>query len=398
MTSSPFPAHDYPDDVRVVELKGRVILLIGTAHISRQSVDLVREVIDQERPDRVCIELDDKRFQALSKVEWWRGLNLKEIIRNKQLSLLLVNLALSSYQKRLGGKLGVMPGSELMAAARSAEKYGIPISLCDRDVRATLRRSWHAVPLWRKGRLFIALLASLFDDTELSEEKLAELRRGDVLSELMRELGDSMPELKRVLIDERDVFLAEKIKAAPGERIVAVVGAGHVPGIVTALERDNGADLAELESLPTASKGWRIAGWSIPVCIVGSLVAIGMRKGAAAVGSSLLYWTLAHSLPSALGAAMARGHILTVAAAFVGAPFTSLSPLIGAGYVCAFVQVMTRPPLVAEFETVGQDMSSLWGWWRNRLLRVFLVFLLSGFGSTIGTYVGGYEILKNLLQ
>ena len=388
----------YPEDVQVLTIDGREIFLVGTAHVSRESVDLVQKVIANEKPDCVCVELDNKRYQALSGRKRWESLDLKEIIKKKQLSTLLVNLILSSYQKKLGMQLGVMPGAELLQATREAEKYSIPVSLCDRDVRVTLRRAWHGTSFLKKGYLLATLLASLFDKTELTEEKLEELKKKDVLSELMSELGEAMPVLKRVLIDERDIYLAEKIKKSAGRKLVAVVGAGHVAGIKKRIEEDNSKVMSEISIFPPVSPWIKALGWAIPLLIIGSLVGIGIQKGSDAAGANLLYWILANGIPSAIGALLAWAHPLTIASAFAAAPVTSLTPVIGAGYVTAFVQVMVRPPVVREFETVAEDMSTMTGWWRNKLLRVFLAFLLPGFGSLIGTWIGGVEIISNLMH
>jgi len=397
MTDSPFPANEYSNDVHVLKNDDRTIILVGTAHISQESVDLVKTVIEQEQPDCVCLELDDQRYQALSQKKKWQSLDLKKIIKNKQLSTLLVSLLMASYQKRLGGTLGVKPGAELLAAAEMANQYQIPISLCDRDVRITLRRAWKSTSFLKKGYLLSSLLVSLFDKEEITEEKLAELKQKDVLSELMDEMGETLPDLKRVLIDERDVFLIEKIKTSPGKRIVAVVGAGHVAGMKKQFNSDNQDQISEISKIPPVSKGFKLLGWAIPLLIIGSIVVIGMQKGVSDAGANVLFWILANGIPAAIGALLAFAHPLTTIGAFASAPLTSLTPVIGAGYVTAFIQVMTRPPVVKEFESAGDDIATLKGWWKNKLLRVFLVFLLTGLGSAIGTWVGGYEIFKNLV-
>lgn len=396
MTTDQAETYNYPPDVHRIMLGVREIFLIGTAHISKESVTLVKEVIERERPDCVCVELDEKRYESLAKRKRWEILDLKQIIRNKQLSTLLVNMVLASYQKRLGDQMGVKPGTELLEAVQEAEKHHIPVSLCDRDVRVTLRRAWGTTSFWRKNYLLASLLASMFDDTEINEEKLKELKESDMLSELMRELGEAMPELKAVLIDERDTYLSEKVKEAEGRKIVAVVGAGHVAGIKKALYEDRRTQMEIISEIPPASPMWKILGWSIPILILASLGYIAASKGAAVAGDNLLYWILANGIPSAIGAAIALAHPLTILGAFVAAPITSLTPVIGAGYVTAFIQVMLQPPLVLEFESVLTDMTTVGGWWKNRLLRVFLAFLLPGFGSMIGTWIGGYEIISNL--
>lgn len=387
---------DNHSDIHRLTMGDQELVLIGTAHISKESAQLVRQVIEEERPDCVCIELDDKRYESLSKRKSWVNLNLKEIIYRKQLSTLLANLVLASYQKKLGDQLGIQPGTELLEAAKAAEALGIPVSLCDRDVRVTMRRAWKSTSIWKKGYLLASLMASLFDDTEITEEKLAEMRKSDVISELVAELGESLPELKRVLIDERDTFLAEKIKATAGDKIVAVVGAGHVAGIKLALNEDRSGQMEELNTIPPVSKMWQVLGWSIPAIIIASIVTIGLRKGGAVAGDNIIYWILANGIPSSIGAMLALAHPFTIIGAFIAAPLTSLTPVIGAGYVTAFLQVVFQPPMVSEFESALGDMSSFTGWWRNKLLRVFLAFMLPGFGSMIGTYIGGYEIISNL--
>ncbi|MBC8208723.1 MAG: TraB/GumN family protein [Desulfobulbaceae bacterium] len=393
----PFPSRDYGPDVHIIQHGEKTILLAGTAHISRESADLVRELIENEHPDLVCIELDSKRYEALSRKKRWQALDLKQIIRNKQLSALLVNLFMSSYQKKLGAQLGVNPGTELLTAGQTAEKLDIPICLCDRDVRITLRRAWKSTSFFKKGTLFATLLSSLFDRTEVSEEKLNELKQKDMLAELVGEMGEVLPDVKKVLIDERDIFMAEQIKKATGKRIVAVVGAGHAAGIQQVFSQDNQHQLAAISQIPPVGIGWKITGWAIPTLIIGSIITIGIKQGATDAASNIAYWTLANGIPTAIGALIALAHPLTILTAFAAAPLTSLTPVIGAGYVAAFIQVMNSPPVVREFETVTEDMGTIKGWWNNKLLKVFLVFILTGLGSTIGTYVGGYEIIKNLI-
>lgn len=398
MSSAPFPTHSYNEDVHVLNDGEKTIILVGTAHISQESVNLVQTVIKQELPDCVCLELDDKRYQALTQKKQWQALDLKSIIKNKQLSTLLVSLMMASYQKRLGGKLGVMPGSELLMAAQTAKSLQIPVSLCDRDVRITLRRAWKSTSFFKKGYLLTSLLASLFDKGDISEEKLNELKQKDVLSEMMDEMGDTLPDLKRVLIDERDLFLVEKIKSSPGEKIVAVVGAGHVAGMKKLFNEDNKKKIEDITTIPPVSNVFKTLGWAVPLLIIGSIVTIGIQKGASVAGENLIFWILANGIPCAIGALLALAHPLTTLSAFLSAPITSLTPVIGAGYVTAFIQVLSAPPVVKEFETAGDDISTFKGWWKNRLLRVLLVFLLTGMGSGIGTWVGGYEIFKNLVN
>lgn len=384
-------------DIHVVEVGGRTLYLVGTAHVSQRSVDLVREVIEREKPDTVCIELDEGRFEALSQEKKFQEQDLREVLKNKQLATLILNLILGSYQRRLGMQLGVTPGSELMEAARAAEDHDIPISLCDRDVRITLRRAWQSLGWRQRLRLVAELAASLFEDTAVSEEELARIREQDVVTEVMNELGRLMPDLKRVLIDERDAYLAHEILETEGDRIVAVVGAGHVEGMKGRLLRDERTDLDAICEIPESSGLLKVIGWAIPFVIVASIAAIGWTQGAAAAGENAMIWFLANSIPAGLGAILALAHPATILAAAISAPFTSLSPLIGAGYVASFAQLWAAPPRVADFGTVGDDLSDPKRWWQSRLMRIFLVFVLTTVGSLIGTYTGGFEVLSNLV-
>ncbi|MGH7256688.1 MAG: TraB/GumN family protein, partial [Nitrospirales bacterium] len=358
-------------------------------------------VIEARKPDRVCVELDEKRLETLARQRQWESLDLRALIRTKRLSALLAALLLHSYQKRLGDRLGVIPGLEMLEAVRTAEALGIPLALCDRDIRVTMRRAWRATPFLQKGLLVSALLYSIFDTTEMSEETLRKLRQQDVISEVMRELGEEVPSLKRVLVDERDIYLAHRIGEAEGRLVVAVVGAGHIEGIRgRLLQEPAGAPapslIAELDTIPPMRPIWKWVGWAIPAIILGSIAWIGFQKGAEAAWANAQYWVLANGIPSAMGAILAAAHPATILAAFLAAPLTSLTPVIGVGYVVAFVQAYVQPPVVREFQTVADDIGVLRQWWRNRLLRILLAFVLTTLGSVLGTWVGGTAIIANL--
>lgn len=393
---APSPELRIDRDVHRVTVGDREIILVGTAHVSRSSVETVERVLADERPDRVCVELDPQRYRALSEGDKWEALDLREVLRRKQLATLLVNLLLASYQRRIGLELGVEPGAELLAATRTAERLGIPFELSDRDVRVTLRRASRSISWFRKIQLMSEIVAGLLSSPEVTEEQLEELKEQDALTGLLDEIGRELPALKTALIDERDAYLAEKIRSAEGRRIVAVVGAGHVAGIRRTLEDEADVDLAALEVIPPPSPVWKILGWGIPALIVGSLLWLAWAKGPDVAGENLLFWVLVNGIPCGLGALAALAHPLTVLAAVVSAPFTSLTPVIGAGYVTAFVQAWVRPPRIHELKTVVDDVAAPRGWWSNRLLRILLAFVLPTIGSAIGTYLGGAKILSAL--
>jgi len=389
---------NYSDDVKILNINNREIILIGTAHISKVSAILVDEVIRNESPDCVCLELDEKRFSSLKNAKKWENLNLKEVIKNQQLSTLLLNVALASYQKKLAKKLDIQPGNEFLTATNTAEELNIPIELCDRDIRITLRRTWKSLSLLEKLKLIFSGDDSGDIEKEIDEDLLAELRKTDVISKMIKNLGESVPSLKRVLIDERDYYLAEKIRLSKGNKVVAVVGAGHMSGIIEYLETDKKIDLSKIEKIPPVSFGWKIFGWSIPVLIIGSIIYIGINQGIGKAGENILIWSLANGIPAMIGALISFAHPMTILSAFFGAPLTSLTPVIGAGYVSAFVQINFAPPLVKNFTSVTDDFSSPKKWWSNKLLKVFLIFILTSLGSAIGTYVGAFKIFNNLFK
>lgn len=383
-------------DIHRINIGEKELIIIGTAHISRSSVETVIDTITTEMPDAVCVELDEQRFKSLKEQKKWENLDIKSIIKNKQLSTLLINILLASYQKKLGEQVGVKPGAELLEAALTAEKYDIPVSLGDRDVRITLKRSWNSMGFWQKMKFLSFGVAGLFEKEEISEDKLRELREKDVLTEMLNELGKTMPVIKQVLIDERDLYLAEKIRNTPGKKVVAVVGAGHVNGILHTITNSIEVDLKKIEEIPLASPVIKIIGWAIPAIIIGSIFYIGYAKGFASAGDNILYWILANGIPSSIGAIIAGAHIFTIIGTFFAAPITSLSPAIGAGYVAAFIQAYFNPPQVKEFQSVTDDFHHTKMWWKNKLLKVLLVFILTSIGSVIGSYVGAYEIIKNI--
>lgn len=377
------------DDTTCLRVDDKEIILIGTAHISQESVDTVIQAIDEIAPDTVCVELDQQRYHSLINKQGWESLNIKDVIKKKQLPFLLANLALSSYQKRMGLQTGVKPGAELAAAAQRAEEKGMELELIDRNIRTTLLRVWRKTGLWNKMKVLASLIAGIFEKQELSEAELSKLRQSDTLSSMLDEMGDLLPSVKKILVDERDVHMAYYIRNAPGEKILAVVGAAHLPGIISHLQ---GAEIAaetisEISVIPPKTALSKAIPWLIPAIVVALFIGgffFGNRDQLAHVAVA---WVLANGLLSALGTALAYGHPITIMTAFVAAPITSLNPTIGAGFVTGFVQAMVTPPTVRDMEHVGEDLVTIKGWWRNRLARVLLVFLFSSIGSSIGTFV-----------
>jgi pheromone shutdown-related protein TraB len=383
------------DIYRISTPDNREIILVGTAHISQVSKELVRETIEAEKPDTVCVELDAGRMQSLKDPDRWKKTDLKEVIKKKQLATLIANLVLGSYQKRMGKQTGVKPGAELKEAVDVSENANIPIVLADRDIKITLKRAWACTRWYRKLSLLGGLFASIFDKTEISEEELEKIKEQDTLSAMMQEFGKTFPEVKQVLIDERDQFLASKIKSAPGKKVVAVVGAGHMKGIARTIEQD--LELPSEESITVIPKGspiWKIIGWAIPVAIIASIVYVGYQAGIEKAGELSLKWAMLTGGGAMLGAVIAGGHPLTILVALVMAPFTGLTPLIGVGFFTALTQVYMRPPRVEEMETLSEDIWQVKRWWKNRVTRVILCFLCPGIPAIIGKILAIFQIYQ----
>ena len=381
-----------PDSGNVHEilLDGKKILLIGTAHVSQSSVDEVNTVINQVKPDTVCIELCSSRYQAMLEKDQWKNMDIFKVIREGKSFLLFANLIMTAFQKRLGSRLGVKPGSEMFEAANVAKKLNSELVLADRDIKITLQRTWRGMQFLGKIKVFGQLLASLIVREEISKEEIEKLKESDALSEAMQMLSEHSPEMKRILIDERDQYMAEKIRQSMGKLVVAVVGAGHVKGLITELE--NKHNLANLESVPPSSKAFTWLKWGIPALII-ALIVYGFITVDTDVSIEMIQrWVLINGTLSALGTAAAFGHPITILVSFIAAPFTSLNPTIAAGWVAGLVEALLRKPQVRDFENLADDITHLRGFWKNNITRILMVVIFANFGSAIGTFAGGFAI------
>ena len=393
-----------------ITLDGREINLIGTAHVSRESVEEVKNSISAEKPDMICVELDEGRYNSLIQKEKWENLNISKVFKEGKGFLLIANLALTSFQRRLGNELGVKPGDEMKAAVEVGAEMGIPYSLCDREVQTTLRRAWARCGLSSKCKLLASLLSSAFTTEKLSVEEIEKLKNRNELDGVMSELADYLPAVKQTLIDERDRYLAAKIwdsaretslqnaretplqNAAPaGRRVIAVVGAGHIQGIKTHLEKlaagEETSDVSELDVIPSPGFLSKASKFIIPVIIL-SLLAMGFFRAGADLSLSMLWlWILWNGSLAALGAIIALGHPLAILVSFMGAPFTTFIPFIGVGMISGLVQATLRKPRVSDIQSIADDITSLKRIYGNRISRALLVFFFSSLGSSIGSFV-----------
>jgi len=373
------------DNIHRLTFDDREITLIGTAHVSRESADLVTRVIEEEKPDTVCIELCESRYKAIKQKNRWQNTDLIKVIREKKSFLLLSNLLLTSFQKKIGQKLGIKPGEEMIRAMDAADSVGAHIHLADRDIRITLSRTWRLMGLWTKMKLLAQLVTSMGEVDSIKEEDIEKMKDKDVLETLLSEIGKTLPELRRILIDERDMYLTEKIRSAPGKRIVAVVGAGHVPGIKRGWNK--AIDLNALDELPPKGKIFSFLKWGIPALVVG-LIVLGFFYAGSSAGTHMIkWWVLANAVFAGLGAAIALAHPLTILSAIVASPITSLNPMIAAGWVAGLVETFIGKPKVKDFESLPADILSLKGFWKNKITRILLIVVFTNLGSSLGAFV-----------
>lgn len=387
---------------KVLELNGRKITLIGTAHVSKESIDEVTQTINTLNPDCVAIELDEKRADSIQNAERYSQLDIIKVLKRHEGFLLLANLILSSFQRRMGLNVGVKPGDEMLAAINTANEMNIPSVMVDRPIQITLKRAWTKNSFWGKCKLFALLISSAFSKEEVDPSEIENLKNSSEMDSMMGELAKEMPVIKKVLIDERDEYLASKIWDAHGENIVAVLGAGHLPGVEKHLHKlaagEEKSDVTEISEIPPKSVLSKIAAWIIPALIIG-LIAAGFVYGGRKAGAQLLTtWFLWNAIPAALLSIIALAHPITILVAFVAAPFTSLCPFIGIGFCTAIVQALVCKPKVSDMESLQDDVGSIKTLYKNRILKVLLVFVLSTLGSALGTFAGGSNVIAKLLS
>jgi len=383
------------DQITRLHIHAKEIVLIGTAHVSKKSAELVKEVIEEEQPDSVCIELDEQRYQSIQDGNKWKDMDIFHVIKEKKASLLLINLAISSFQKRIAKQFGIEAGQEMIQGIESAKEVDAELVLADRNIQITFSRIWRSVGLKGRALLLSQVIASIFSRETISEQDLEKMKQQDTIDAMLQEFTDHFPKLKRPLIDERDQYLSEKIKNAPGEKVVAVLGAAHVPGITKEIEKEH--DLKKLTQKPPKSKWPKVIGWAIPILII-ALIAYTFIMNPVAGWQQLISWVLWNGSLAAVGTIAALGHPLAILTAFIAAPITSLNPFLAAGWFAGFVQALVNKPKVRDFENLTEDVFTVKGFWRNKVTRVLLVVVLANIGSSLGTFIGGADVIRLFIQ
>lgn len=396
-----------PEPIKTLQLKNAEVTLLGTAHISKASADKVQELLESGHYDCVAVELCPSRHNAIINPDALAKMDLFQVIREGKAALVAANLALGAFQQRMAEQLDIKPGAEMRIAIETATQMKIPVALIDREIAVTLKRVYRNVPWWQRMNIVAGLLASVVSRQEVSEEEIEKLKEGDILESAFSQFAQEAEHLYKPLVDERDQYMAAKLIQEDGsekfQRILAVVGAGHLKGIHSYLtqwqseqqEFDTGEHLSRLDQIPPGSKWIKSIPWAIVALILVGFI-IGFSKSADLGLQLVVDWVLINGGLSALGAIIALGHPFTVIGAFIAAPLTSLNPTIGAGMVTAAIETYMRKPKVEDFSRLRTDTTSVKGWWQNRVTRVLLVFILSTLGSAAGTYLAGFRIFERL--
>ncbi|TFG37898.1 MAG: TraB/GumN family protein [Syntrophobacterales bacterium] len=373
------------ENIHRLTVEGREIILVGTAHVSKESAELVERIIEDENPEAVCVELCKSRYDAIRQKANWEEMDILKIIREKRTSLLLSQLIMASFQKNIAEKFGINPGEEMLRAIDKAEEKGAEVALVDRDIRTTMTRTWRTMRFSSKFRFFFELMLSLFMAEDITEDDIEELKKHDALELAMQTFGKKLPEVKTTLIDERDRFMAHKISHAPGNKIVAVVGAGHVQGILKYLTDD--IDIVSISEIPPKGRLGGIIAWAIPAVILGIIVVGFFHSGSQASLSMIKWWIIVNGVLAGLGALVVMAHPLTIVSSILAAPITSINPTIAAGWVAGLVEASLRKPQVKDFMALKDDISTVKGFWHNKITRILLVVVFVNLGSAIGTFV-----------
>jgi len=384
---------DQDQNVTRLTYQDKEILLIGTAHVSQESAALVKQVIEEERPDSVCIELDQDRYQTIQNPKAWESTDVVKVIKSNKVGFLLANLALSTYQKRIARKLHVTVGGEMLQGIASAKEVGAALVLADRNIQTTFLRIWRKLNFWEKAKLIMSFFVSSADDEEITDESLQELLKSDILEAVLKDMRKQFPKIGDILISERDQHLAAKIKEAPGPKVVAVLGGAHVPGVKEEIFREQ--DLKTITTVPPKKPYAKIFGWTLSAVIVG-LIIYGFATNTQTGMRQLTSWIVWNGGLAALCVALTAPHPLSILTALVAAPITSLNPMLACGWFAGLVQASVRKPSVQDVLNVQTDFFSLKGFYRNKFLKALLVVVMGNIGSSLGTYIAGIDIIKNL--
>lgn len=405
MTELPAAAPDILDAQPIEHVKrdGVEYVILGTAHVSRSSMEAVQAILERESFDAVAVELCDSRAQSMRDPEAFKHMDLFQVIRHGKTGMVAASLILASFQRRLAEQHGIEPGAEMRAGMTGAERLDLPLWLIDREVGTTLKRAWRNIGFGEKLGVVGGLLGSLFERDHIAEDGIEKLKQGDMLEGAFSEFAQSSESLYKALIAERDTFMAARLREEAAQapdvrRVLVIIGAGHMKGMATQLRESRNDPGQDVAALGTAPRGRRWFKWTAMALVLAifAIIIYAFHKNPSLGASALLDWVLYTGLLAALGAIIGGGHPLTALTSFIAAPLKPFRPGIPAGAIGALTEVWLRKPKVADFEALRNDITQWKGWWRNRVARIFVIFTLVNIGTIIGEYAAGIHIIHSL--
>ncbi len=384
------------NNIHIIEYKDKQIILVGTAHVSNESADLVKQAIEFYEPDNICIELDSDRYSALENPEAWKQTDLLQVIKDNKAMQLLANTILSSYQRRMAEQMDSEVGLEMITAITLAKEKDIKLTMADRNVNITFKRIWRSLSLTDKVKLLTAFIGSIFnneDDEEINEATIEKMLEEDILTASLSEIRKELPIIAKILVDERDQYLAHSIKNAKGNKILAVVGGAHVPGIKS--EINNTQDIKAITFIPEKKPYTKIFGWLITIGFL-TLFTLSFRQGLQEGIKTVALWSLWSGGLAALATTILNAHPLTVIATFLTAPLAALNPVIAVGFIAATVEANLRKPTVRDVDNINEDIKSFKGWRKNRFIKTLALVFIANLGSVLGQFISSLSIIRNL--
>jgi len=368
-----------------INIDGKDIYIVGTAHVLKESKEEVEYVINSVNPDHVCVELCQSRYKSLKDESKWQNLDIVKVLKQGQAFLMFTSMILSAAQKKWGIDLESKPGAEMIQAIDIAEEKNITLSMIDRDVNTTFKRAWTNAKFKDKANILGVIFESIFSKEEINKDDINEImEQNDLYNDMMQTFSKSLPSVKKAFIDERDTFLANGINTAKGKTIVAVIGKGHMNGIIEQLENGVHYD-EEINTVPQKKAISKLFPYFITLIILG-IFGWGFTRGNGLQMAKA--WVIANGIFTSLGALLVLANPITIVLSWIVSPITSLNPTIGAGIVLGLIEAWIRKPKVKDFENLGDDILTLKGLYKNRITKVLLVFVATSIGSTIGTFVG----------
>ncbi len=397
------PLHDQP--TARIERDGVEYVLLGTAHVSRASVEAVDALIERESFDAIAVELCEIRARGIRDPDAIAKMDLFQVIRSGNAGMVFASLALSSFQQRIAEQYGIEPGAEMKAAMRAAEVRGVPLWLVDREIGATLNHAYRGVRFRDRIGILGSLFASVFSREQIDEAEIEKLKQGDILEGAFGEFARGSKPLYDALIGERDAFMAARLREEAArnpliKRLLVVIGAGHLAGVGRELRTQSAppdAILAPLAAKLPAPKWPKYVAVGVMLAIFVAIAFL-FHHSTTMGWAALRDWAIYTGVLSALGAAIAGGHPLSILTAAIMGPLKPLRPPgLSSGVFAGMVEAWLRKPRVADFQSLRKDLLHVSGWWRNRVARTLLVFMLTNLGTILGEYLAGIRIFSRLL-